>query len=159
SDATAIGWALQKFPFLTSGPGGLAVRDGVDLSQQTGALRAALGAEAESVDASDLAGTLMPLVKRKIGQSRQQILGTMVQMGLQRIVVDQGQLHASMDMRVDTSSISTENRGEQSHLDVNAGASGSFGMGAWGASAYVNTSYGKVESDQQYTQEQIASRA
>ena len=69
------------------------------------------------------AGTLLPLVKKKMGKSRQQLLGTMVQMGLQRVVVDQGQLHASMDMRVDTSSVSTENKAEQNDYRVNAGAS------------------------------------
>jgi hypothetical protein len=159
TDAAATAWALQKLPFLTAGPNGLAVRDGVDMSQQGGALRAALGPDGESVDASDLAGSLLPLAKKKMGQSRQSTLATMVQMGLQRIVVDQGQLHASMDMRVDTSSVSTENKGEQSDYRVNAGAQASMGMGLWGASAYVNTSIGKVESDQQYTQEQLASRA
>jgi hypothetical protein len=161
-DASAIAWALGKLPFLTSDGSGLTVRDGTDLEQQAGALKSALDAsedEVSSIDPGDLGTTLLPLVKRRMGKSRQANLATLVQLGLQRIVVDEGRLHASMELRVDTSSVSEEMKAQRDDLRVNAGASGSYGMGAWGASAYVDTSIGKVSSDTQFTKEQLESRA
>src|SRR5262249_38113599 len=102
---------------------------------------------------------LLPLARRKMVRDRQGILATMTQMGLSRVVVDQGKLHASMDMRVDTKSVSEEDKSSRSEFKLNAGASGSVGMGFWGASAYVNTSYATVESDRQKTKEEIALHA
>jgi hypothetical protein len=98
-------------------------------------LKQVLGAEdgeVSSIDGGDLAGTLLPLVMRKMGRDRQGVLATLVMMGLQRVVVDDGRLHASMDMRVDARSVSEQNTQERSDWRVNAGASGSFGIGAWG---------------------------
>src|SRR5262249_54171308 len=138
------------------------LREGADLEQQAGALRSALGASADEVsgiDGGDLESTLIPLVKRKVGRSRHANLATMVQLGMQRIVVDEGRLHASMELRVDTSSVSQQMKAQRDDWRVNAGASGSFGAGAWGASASVNTSIGKVQSDTQFTKEQLESRA
>jgi hypothetical protein len=161
-DAAAIAWALSKFGFLSSDANGLSLREGADLEQQAGPLKSALGAsddEISGIDPGDLAGTLLPLAKRKMGKSRQSNLATMVQLGLQRIVVDEGRLHASMELRVDTSSVSEEMKAQRDDMRVNAGASGSFGIGPWGASAKVDTSIGKVSSDTQYTKEQLESRA
>ncbi len=162
-DADVVAWAVGKFPFLSRREdGGLALREGMDLQDRKDAMREALGAtdsEVAGLDEGDLLGTLGPLVKRKIGRDRQQVLGTLVQMGLQRIVVDEGRLHASMDLRVDTSSVSQEDKAARSDFGVEAKASGSFGIGAWGASASVGTSFSKVESDHQFTKEELATRA
>ncbi|TMQ08124.1 MAG: hypothetical protein E6J90_41375 [Deltaproteobacteria bacterium] len=162
-DEDVVVWAVGKLPFLTSSDGAsLAVRPGTDLLAQQPAIRAATGAtesELGSLDESSLMDTLGPLVKRKIGRERQQILGTLVQMGLQRIVVDEGRLHASMDMRVDTRSASDTDKLRADQFSLETGASGSFGVGAWGASAHVNVGYNKVSTDHDVTKDEIATRA
>jgi hypothetical protein len=162
-DAEVGQWLVGKFPALFAvADGGVAVRPEVDLSMQAGPLRAGLSAtddEVSGIDGEDLEGTLMPLARRKIARDRQALLATMVQMGLQRIVVDEGRIHASMDLRVDAQSGSTEDRAQRDDWRVNAAAAGSFSYGPWGASASASTSVGQVKSDQQYTNEQIGVRA
>jgi hypothetical protein len=161
-DNAAIQWSLSRFPFLTSGDEGvLQLRQGVELQSVLPQIRAALGptVNVSSIDDSDLNATLLPLVRAKLGHSRLTTLATLVQLGLQRIVVDEGRMHASMDLRVDTSQMSERDRASRQDWRVNAAASGHYGMGIWGVSASVSTSIGRVESDHQYTQQQLASRA
>ena len=161
-DGEIVTWAAGKFPFLIRKDDGLALRDGDELSSHAKTLQEGLSAsdsEVSSIDDADLVSTLGPLVRRKIGRDRQQVLGTLVQMGLQRIVVDEGRLHASMDMRVDTRSGSDEQKQNRSEFGIEAKVSGSFGAGPWGASASVGTNYSQVQSDDQYTKEEIDTRA
>jgi hypothetical protein len=164
SDQEVARWAVGKFPsILTVGDdGAVALRPGVDLTGEGGRLKAGLSAsdgEISGIDESDIEGTLMPLVRRKMGRDKQSVLASMVQMGLQRIVVDEGRIHASMDMRVDATSGSQEDKAQRDDFRFNAGAAGSFGYGPWSASASASTSIGQVKSDQQYTNEQIGVRA
>jgi hypothetical protein len=161
-DADVVAWAVGKLPFLRAEGGGLAVRDGVDLAEKTGEFAAQLRvdpSEVSGIDEGDLLGTLGPLVRRRIGRERQQMLATMVQMGLQRVVVDEGRLHASMDMRVDTRSALAQQRARREETDVDVGAAGQFGVGAWGASAHMNVGYNQIQSEQSSSQEQIETRA
>jgi hypothetical protein len=156
-------WAVQRFPFLRLTDGTVGMTDPeADIHEHDAQLKAALSAsddEVGSVDGSDIESTLLPLVRRKMGRDRQSVLATLVQMGLQRIVVDDGRLEASMDLRVDASSSSQEDNQALDSLGVTAGASGSFGVGPWGASVQASTSIGRVRSDHQLTNEQIAARA
>lgn len=162
-DEDIVSWTVAKFPFFVrQDESSLAVREGTDLTTQARTLKEGLGAsesEVSSIDESDLVGSLGPLVKRKMGRDRQQILGTLVQMGLQRIVVDEGRLHASMDMRVDTRSVSEEDKRSRSEVGVETKASANVGVGAWGASASVAANYSQVQSDAQFTKEEIDTRA
>src|SRR5207253_1045230 len=85
----AVTWVLQKLDVFTAsnGPDGrpvLALREGSDMPE-AGMLASTLDAtedEVSSIDESDLNGTLLPLVRRKIGRTRQQLLSTMIMMGL-----------------------------------------------------------------------------
>lgn len=161
-DADVMAWAVGKFPFLRIHEGTLQVRDGVDLSEKASELAAQLrvgDSEVSSLDESDLMGTLGPLIRQRIGRERQQMLATMVQMGLQRVVVDEGRLHASMDMRVDTRSAQNTQQARREELDIDTGASAQMGFGMWGASAHLNVGYNKVQADSSSTNEEIATRA
>jgi hypothetical protein len=160
-DSAATQWALSRFPFLTSDDANLQLRQGVEIDSVRQQFRAALGPTANvgSIDESNLNETLLPLIRAKLGRSRLSTLSTLVQLGLQRIVVDEGRMHASMDLRVDTSQMSERDRQARQDWRVNAAASGHYSVGIWGVSASVSTSIGRVESDHQYTQQQLASRA
>jgi hypothetical protein len=162
-DGEVRSWAVQRFPFLAIQEGAVTMRDPeADIHDHDTQLRGALSAAPEEIggiDGSDIEGTLLPLVRRKLGRDRQGILATLVQMGLQRIVVDEGRLEASMDLRVDAQSASQENQQALDSLAVTAGASANMMFGPVGASAYASTSIGRVRSDVQQTSEQIAARA
>lgn len=156
-------WATSRFGFVTPDEdGALTLREGADLAEKQAVLKDALeatGDEVSSIDEGDLDGTLLPLCRRKMARDKQAILATMIKMGMQRVVVDEGQLHASMDMRVDTSSISEQMAQDRSAFGVEAEVKGSFGVGPWGASARVGTSYSKVHAEQEYSKEEMAVRA
>jgi len=161
-DADVMAWAAGRFPFLRIHEGTLEVREDVDLSEKVADLAAQLRvseSEVSSLDESDLMGTLGPLIRQRIGRERQQMLATMVQMGLQRVVVDEGRLHASMDMRVDTRSAQNTQQARREELDIDSGASAQMGMGMWGASAHLNVGYNRVQADTSSTSEEIATRA
>ena len=162
-DGDVRSWATQRFTFLTMTEGAVGMRDPEhDLHEYDAQLKAGLSAsdaEVSGIDGSDIEGTLLPLVRRKMGRDRQRVLATLVQLGLQRIVVDEGRLEASMDLRVDAQSLSQQDTQALDTLAVNASASGSFGFGPFGASIQASTAVGRVRSDHQYTAEQIAARA
>ena len=164
--AAAVSWAVGRFSFLRGEMSGteptLVVRDGASVSDNAAAVQRALDAteaEVSAIDDSDLTETLLPLVRRKMGRDRQALLATMVQMGMQRIVVDQGQMHASMDMRVDTRSVAEQAQRDSLDARVSASASANVGVGAWGASATMSTSVAVVKDDQSTSREEIASQA
>ena len=163
SDAQVQAWLTSRFPFLTRGSDGtLRVAPEADLSDQQPALMSSLDATAEEVatiDESELATTLLPLARRKMGRDRQQVMATLVMMGLQRVVVDDGRLHASMELQVDARSAAEQMEASQFDTRTTAGVSASASAGPWGASASVSTTVGYVRSDALHTQEEIAARA
>ena len=156
-------WTVGRFPFFALGDNGeLSVKDGVELSEQHETLKNGLDLtedQTSSIDDSDLAATLLPFARAKMGRDRQQILGTMVQMGLQRIVVDEGQIHASMDMRVDARSIAQGDHAKEDAAAVAASASGGGAVGPFSGSASMSASFSHVESDREMTKDELAVRA
>lgn len=160
----AATWAAGRFPQLVITPGDeptLALGDDADMPEPA-ALRAALDAtddEVSEIDEDDLEGTLLPLVARKLARDRQSMLATMVLMGMNRIVVDDGRIHASMELQVDARSTAEQLQSERFDTRVSTAASGSFGMGMWGASASLQATVGYIRSDEQFTREDIALRA
>lgn len=160
----AATWAVSQFPELEitgDDPPALAIREDAEMPSAE-ALKAALEAtddEVSEVDEDDLESTLLPLVRRKLARDRQSMLATMVLMGMNRIVVDAGKIHASMELQVDARSTAEQTEASRFDTRVTTGGSGSFGSGMWGASAHMSATVGYVKSDQQFTREDIALRA
>jgi hypothetical protein len=169
SDGLAARWVVGRFPYFEIKAGAkptdrprLVLKEDVDLAEKYDELAKGIEAtkdEVEAIDEDELEETLLPLARRKMGRDKQSMLATMVMMGIQRIVVDQGRLHASMDMRVDARELTERQQQERSDMRVTTSASGSFGAGPWGASASVSASVGYVKSDEQYSKEEVASQA
>jgi hypothetical protein len=158
TDGEVAAWLTAKFPrLLVASEGSVAAASGVDLSDHAQELSAGLGT-GDGDDPSD-PETLMDLGRAKMARDKQSTLATMMKLGLQRIVVDEGRIHASMDLRVDATSGSQEARAQRDDWRVNAGAQGGFNTGIWSASASASTSVGQVKSDAQLTNEQIGLRA
>lgn len=73
--------------------------DAPDDAAQT--LRRGLGLnEDPGLDDEDIEGMLIPAARRQLARSRQQLLSTMVLMGMNRIVVTSGKIKARMDFRI-----------------------------------------------------------
>ena len=160
----AATWAAAQFPEfqITAGdPPTLALKEDAEMPTPQ-VLKSALEAtneEVSSIEEDDLETTLLPLVSRKLARERQSMLATMLLMGMNRIVVDQGRIHASMELQVDARSTAEQTQAERFDSRFTTSGSGSFGMGMWGASASMSASVGFVRSDEQFSREDIALRA
>jgi hypothetical protein len=103
------------------------------------------------LDESSIEETLVPAARRKLAQSRHQMLSTMVLMGINRIVVTGGKIRATMGFHIDTSDVLHQEKATD--FDFRAAAAGSFGFGPWSVSASTSVSY--VTSNRQTSDSQI----
>ncbi len=118
-------------------------------------LQATFGTEPGSPIRASNPEQLVPLARRQIARQRQQMLATMVTMGMQRIVIDSGKINASMRFHIDTRSAASEDRGSQFGMQNRVRASGSFGVGPWGASAEVENTISYVSTQRSQRTEEI----
>lgn len=140
-------------------PPRLRLRSGGSMPSED-ALRAALGVQpGEDFSGGSNPEALVPLARRQLARQRQQMLATMVQMGMQRIVVDAGRISASMRFHIDTRSAANQERGSQFGMQNRVRASGSFGMGAWGVSADVENTISYVSTERSQRSEEINTSA
>ncbi|MEE2871234.1 MAG: hypothetical protein VYE17_11930 [Pseudomonadota bacterium] len=110
SNNQARDWLSNSYPQLvrldtSSGEPRVRIADGGGDSEaaQAAARRDMNVPEDQSIDDDDsLETVLVPAARRKLAQSRQQVLATMVLMGINRIVVTSGRVKASMGFRIDT---------------------------------------------------------
>jgi hypothetical protein len=119
------------------------------------ALRTALGApQGTPLNPSD-PEAMLPLARQVLAANRQQLLATMIQMGLQRIVIESGRVHAAMKLHVDARSSAENDRGSQFDMrntsEVGVGAK----VGPWGAEAKIQNTIGYVSTDRTQTTEGI----
>jgi len=120
-----------------------------------GALRSSLGlGPDESVSSGD-PENLVGLARSALARSRQQVLSTMVMLGLQRIVIESGRLHASMRFHIDTRSAAQDDRGSQFDARHTNNVGGSVGFGPWGASASMTNTIGFVSTQKTQTTEEM----
>lgn len=134
--------------------GRLRLRSGASMPDQE-QVRATLGIPPEeSVDASN-PEQLVPLARRYLARQRQQMLATMVMMGMQRIVIESGRINAAMRFHIDTRSAAGEDRGSQFSLQNRVRAAGKFGVGPWGASAEVENNIGYVSTQRNQSTEEM----
>lgn len=98
---------------------------------------------------------LVPIARRHLARQRQQMLATMVMMGMQRIVIDSGRINAAMRFHIDTRSAANEDRASQTSVHNRIKAGGSFGVGPWGASAEVENTIGYVSTQRTQSTEEL----
>gem|GEM_PF-400370 len=140
SDNQAKDFLAQMYPEHIEVKGGSAVpRDGAD-DKPLPNFQADLNlSESVSLDESAIEEVLVPAARRKLAQSRHQMLSTMVMMGINRIVVTGGKIRATMGFHIDaTDKLHQE---KATDFDFRAAASGSFGFGPWSVSASTSVSY------------------
>jgi hypothetical protein len=123
------------------------------------ALRAALSLEPGEEVLSSSGPELFAFVRRSLARNRQQMLATMIQMGMQRIVVDSGRINAAMKFHIDATSAAAEQRHTGFDTRTTIGASGSASFGWWSASASVSSTIGYVSTTDTQTREELNASA
>jgi hypothetical protein len=112
TDNNARDWLVQSFPGLmtldTTGGDPVvtptdagSAADGAALAPVQGQL--GLPDPVSSLDESTINDKLVPAARRKLAESRLQMLSSMVMLGLQRIVIRHGRLRATMGFHIDAS--------------------------------------------------------
>ena len=123
------------------------------------ALRAALSLEPGEQVPTSGGPELIAFVRRSLARNRQQMLATMIQMGMQRIVVDSGRISAGMRFHIDATSAAAEQRHTGFDTRTTIGASASASLGWWSASASVNSTIGYVSTTDTQTREEVNASA
>ncbi len=105
SDNIARDYVVSSFPrnyrIDTSGEDGR-VEQINDLNEdEAGRMRRALNIP-EGGDLDDIEEIVVPAARRKLAQTRQQMLSSMVLMGINRVIVTRGRIKAQMGFRIDT---------------------------------------------------------
>ena len=132
----------------------LVLRPGGSMPPPEG-LRVVLGLpDGASVPSGD-PENLVPLARRQMAVQRQQMLATMVQMGMQRIVIESGRINASMRFHIDTRSVANDDRGSRFDFQNQLNVAGSFGAGPWGVSASMQNTIGYVSTERTQTTEEM----
>ncbi|HOZ04787.1 MAG TPA: hypothetical protein PLS60_05295, partial [Arenimonas sp.] len=148
------GGMFEPDPEAETPSGLLRLRSGASMPTEE-AIRASLGVgPEESIEASN-PEQLVPFARRQIARQRQQMLSTMVMMGMQRIVVESGRINASMRFHVDTRSAANQDRGNQFGMQNRVKGGASFGVGPWGFNAEVENTVSYVTTERTQTTEEI----
>jgi hypothetical protein len=152
SDKQARDWLQQRFPdHIVVNEGAAVPADGAD-EKPAPDFRSALNMpDNVSLDESSIEDKLVPAARRRIAESRLQMLSTMVMMGVNRIIVTGGKIRATMGFHIDATDRSHSEHATDT--DFRAAAAGSFGFGPWSVSA--STSFAYVSSTRQNSDSEI----
>lgn len=151
----ARGWLAQRYPTLLQIRQGRADRPQLEVAdnadqQALPDFRRELNTpqRIDSLDEDLAEEVLVPAARRKLAQSRLQMLSTMVMLGLQRIVVKHGRIKATMGFHIDTTDRARAE--EASLLDTSVAAKASAWYMGFSASVATSVTYvrsTKAESD------------
>lgn len=158
TDNNARDWLAGAYPQViridTSGDRPRAVpAKGADDAPQPDFRRDLNLSEDVGVDESTIEEVLVPAARRRIAQSRQQTLATMVLMGMNRIVVTRGRIKAAMGFRIDTTDRS---RAEfASNFETKTEMTAKYGWFLSPYSASVKSSVAYVSSSKKNSESEI----
>lgn len=132
----------------------LSLRPGASMPSEA-AMRTAFGLGPQDSVPSGDPESLVPLARASMARNRQQMLSTMVMMGLQRIVVESGRLNASMRFHIDTHSAAANDHAssfdERNDTTIGVGAK----FGPWGVEGKMQNTIAYVSSDRSQTTEEM----
>jgi hypothetical protein len=87
----------------------------------------------------DIDDTLLPAARRRLAETRLQMLSTMVLMGINRIVITSGRIRATMGFHIDTSDSAFDRTAED--LDARVAMRGHVNALMWGLEASASLAY------------------
>ena len=127
------------------------MKDGASMPSEE-ALRGALGlGPDESVPSGDPEKSLMPFARRAIARQRQQVLASMVMMGMQRIVIESGRINAAMRFHIDTRSTASDESGSKFNVENQASVKANY----WGVEMAIKNTIGYVSTQKQQSTEEM----
>jgi len=140
SDNQARDWLVQRYhDYFEIKDKKIALRAGADEKEPPN-FRTDLNLDFDvSLDESAVEETLVPAARRRLAETRLQMLSTMVLMGMNRIVVTGGKIRATMGFHIDTTDRFREEKA--SELDFRVQAAAEFGFAAWSASVSSSLTY------------------
>jgi hypothetical protein len=116
------------------------------------AMRTAFGlGPEESVPSGDPERSLMPFARRAIARQRQQVLASMVMMGMQRIVIESGRINAAMRFHIDTRSTASDESGSRFNVENESSAKANY----WGVEMAMKNTIGYVSTQKQQSSEEM----
>ena len=93
----------------------------------------------------------MPFARRAIARQRQQVLASMVMMGMQRIVIESGRINAAMRFHIDTRSAASDESGSKFNLENQASVKANY----WGVEMAMKNTIGYVSTQKQQSTEEM----
>ena len=100
----------------------------------------------DDADLSDAEAVVVPAARRHMAQSRQQMLSSMVLMGINRVIVTRGRIRAQMGFRIDTKDYATASASEK--FDFKNETQAKYGWFLSPVSATTKTTVAYVSSSQ-----------
>lgn len=138
TDEQAHRWLAQTYPRHLTVRGGKSVpRDGADQLPPPN-FESELHVSA-SLDESSIEQTLLPAARRRLAETRLQMLSTLVLMGINRIIVTAGKIRATMAFHIDTSDSAFERTAED--VDARVAMRGHYNALVWGVEASASLAY------------------
>lgn len=158
TDNNARDWLAGAYPRhlqmdTSSGQPQLRPRDGADDTAAPNFQRDLNVSGEVALEQEEIEAQLVPAARRKIAQSRQQTLATMVLMGMNRIVVTRGRIKAAMGFRIDTTDTSRQETA--SKFDTKHEQSASYGWFLSPVKASVKTTVSYVSSSKKTSESEI----
>lgn len=140
SDNQAKDWLAARYPELFQVRSGeITIRDGAD-ERPAPDFKSDLNLNEDvSLDESTLEEVLLPAARRRLAETRLQMLSTLVLMGMNRIVITGGKIRATMGFHIDTTDRLRQESASEADLRVQAAAQ--YGFAAWSVSASTSLTY------------------
>lgn len=107
----------------------------------------------EDADLEDVDAVIVPAARRYIAQSRQQMLSSMVLMGINRVIVTRGRIKAQMGFRIDTKDYATASASKS--FDTKTESQARYGAWYTPVKASVKTTVAYVSSSQKDSENEI----
>ncbi len=156
SDNNARDWVVGAFPqnySINEGSDGASVQANGDMSDaEQGRMRRTLKLP-EDADLSDAEAVVVPAARRHMAQSRQQMLSSMVLMGINRVIVTRGRIRAQMGFRIDTKDYATASASEK--FDFKNETQARYGWFLSPVSASTKTTVAYVSSSQKDSETEL----
>jgi len=113
------------------------------------------GEEAEGFDPEEPEEGLLGKVRAYLSRKRQQVLASLLTLGMNRLVIDHGKIKAGMNFSIDARSAAEENRARRSEFRHSSTVGGSVGFGPWSVNASMTNSIGLVNTSQSHRREEM----
>ncbi|MEC7670445.1 MAG: hypothetical protein VX622_15350 [Pseudomonadota bacterium] len=156
TDNNARDWVTGAFPArytLNASGDGPQLEPSEDLTdEEASRMRRTLNL-GEDADLSDVESVVVPAARRHIAQSRQQMLSSMVLMGINRVIVTRGRIKAQMGFRIDTKDAATASASKS--FDMKNETKARYGWFLSPVSASTKTTVAYVSSSQKDSEHEI----